>query len=164
MGLRKDFLIHKKKTVDSFRFVRADISGININIENMKSMLTSTELRISALDNKVTVLRKELDKCLSDINVQQNNYLNIYSKIEYISKSISSIVTAMTSLKNSISKIASSNKNIVKDTSSNRNSIKKLFSISKMQSLKNNQVNSELKKFKAEINKLKNSINKRPKR
>ena len=164
MGLRKDFLVHKKKTVDSFRFVRADISSININIENMKSMLTSMELRISALDNKVTVLRKELDKCLSDINVQQNNYLNIYSKIEYISKSISSIVTAMTSLKNSISKIASSNRNIVKDTSSNRNAIKKLFSISKMQSLKNKQVNSELKKSRAEIKKFKNSINKRPKR
>ena len=164
MGLKKDFLIHKKKTVESFRFVRADISSININIDNLKSMLASMELRISALDNKVTVLRKEIDKCLSDINAQQDNYLNIHSKTEHIIKSISDVATAATSFKSSINKIVSNNKQILKDISSNRSAIKKLFLISKTQSLKNNQVNSELRKSKAEIKKLKNSINKRPKR
>lgn len=161
MGLRKDFLIHKRKTVESFRFVRADISSINVNIENMKSTLASIESRISALDNKVAVLWKETDKCLTDINVQQNNYLGIYSKIGHISKSVSAVAAAMTPFKDSINKIASSNKQIVKDMSSNQNSIKKLFSISKTLSLKNNLTNSALTKSQLEVNKIRNLLNKK---
>ena len=154
MGLRKDFLIHKAKTVESFGFVRADISNINNNIEHLRSQLSSVESRISAIDSQILILHKAIEKNSSEISVQQNNGLTLYSKIENISKSITSATDALNDFKNHINNLISNNQRILKDISGNKNAIKRLFSASKQQSLENKRTNSELKKSKAEITKL----------
>ena len=67
MSLRKDFLVHRRKTAESFRFVRADVSGIMINIEHIKNMLLALESKTSSLDNNIADLKNTLDKYLFDI-------------------------------------------------------------------------------------------------
>lgn len=161
MGLRKDFLIHKRKTVESFRLVRADISSININIEHIRNMLSSMESRVSTLGNEVSSMHKALDKCSADINMQQNNNLNIQSRIEDINKSISSAVAKVSSFKDNINNIIFKNQKISKRVTANNNLAKKLLSKSKTQSLKNIQLNSAIRNSQEEIKKIKNFLNRK---
>ena len=100
MGLRNDFLVHKRKTIQSFNFVSADISNINANTENIKSLLASLESKISSFDIEVDNLKNSIAKCLSGINLQQANHLKAASAIESSSNSIKKLF--------SISKIHSS--------------------------------------------------------
>ncbi len=158
LGLRKDFLIHKSKTVESFRLVRADISGIDIHIEHLKNMLASAESRISAIGNQVLILGKSIDKFSSDIQMQQSSSLIIQSKIEGINKSISNSIESISSLNNGISGMLSRQQEASKRISSHDATIKKLLSMSKIQSVKEKQLNSEFKKSHIEIKKLRNFI------
>lgn len=161
MGLRQDFLIHKRKTVESFRLVRADISLVNINAERTRNILSSIESRISAFDDVLLDLRKSLDKFSADINIHQNNSLNVQSKVEYISKSIVDAVAVVNSLKNRINKLISKNQRISKNISSHSKSIKKLLLRSKSQTLKNRQLGSALSNSQEEIKNLKNFLNRK---
>ncbi|MBI2656679.1 hypothetical protein HYX03_02985 [Candidatus Woesearchaeota archaeon] len=158
LGLRKDFLIHKSKTVESFRLVRADISGMGIHIEHLKNMLASAESRISAIGNQVLTLGRSIDKFSSDIQMQQSNNLIIQSKIDAINKSISSSIESVNSLNKGISGMLSRQQESSKRISSHDAAVKKLFSMSKAQSVKEKQLNSELKKSRMEAKKLRNFI------
>ena len=102
MGLRKDFLVHKRKTVESFRFVKADVSSLNANVENIKNMLVHADSRISALETEAYNLKSLIDKCLYNIDAQNSNSLNIVSKIENAGKSLGNLVETISSFKNKI--------------------------------------------------------------
>ena len=95
MGLRKDFLIHKRRTIESFRFARADITAINVNVEQLKNTLSSVESGISNIGSEISNLKNALDKCSSDINLQQISSLNVISKIDSINKSIGNAADAI---------------------------------------------------------------------
>ena len=154
-------MVHKKKTIESFGLVRADISSISNSIEHFKNILSALESRISTLDNQVLELRKAIDKNTSEIRIQYNYNINIQSKIENINKSVSNIFTTINSFKNNINKLISNNQQSSKDITINKNAIKKLFALSKNQSLKNKQLTSTLKRSQEEVKKLRSFINKR---
>lgn len=154
MGLRKDFLVHQKKTVDSFRLVREDISGINSNIGDLKGALGSMGPRISALDNQASDLRMAIGR-------QHVINSGLQSKIEQIFNSVSGMASLINNFKNNINKLISNEHQIAKNTSGNSNSIKKLFSMSKAESLKNRQIALALKKSWQEIKKLKTFLDKK---
>ena len=161
LGIRKDFLVHRKRTVESFGYVKADISSINAGMESMKNMLGSVEARISALDSQIAGLSKALDKCAFDIGMQQNHNLDIQSKAENINKLISDVVAAVTAFKSKINNLVSNGQQISKNIAINKNSIKRLSLSSKSQSLKNRQIDSALKKSQKDIKKIKNLLNRK---
>lgn len=88
MGLRQDFLIHEGKTIESFRLVRADISGIHTNAGHMNNRLASVESAVSALDSHLSNLQKSIERLSSEISLEQENSSLINSKISGISNSV----------------------------------------------------------------------------
>src|SRR3989338_9700184 len=89
LGLRKDFLVHKRKTIESFKLVRDDISTLDGSINNLKNTLVSVESRISNIYNETLNLRDAIGQNASEINAQRSHNANMQSKIEQINKSIS---------------------------------------------------------------------------
>ena len=163
MGIRKDFLMHRRKTVESFRYVRGDISAISTSINNLKDLVSSIESRISVIDSEMPELRKSIEKNTAETAMQHNQSLSIQSKIEQISKSISNALDAIASVRNGVNSILSSQQRISNSISSHQKSISKIVADFKNQSLKNKQVNSSLKKTKDGIKKLKNLLHRRVK-
>ena len=161
MGLRRDFLIHKRKTVESFTFVKADISSINLNIEHIKNVLASIESRISGIENDASSLRVSIEKCSSDINLQKNNSLILWSRIENIDKSIGSAVATVYSFKDKIDGIISKNQQMSSSISKNNESIKNISLRLSKQSLATRKLNSALRLSQKENQKLKNLLNKK---
>lgn len=155
LGLRKDFLLHKKKTMESFGFVRADISSIDNNIKHLKNAIYSADSRMSAIKNEISNLSKAIDKCSSEISIGHNQNLTIQSKIEQINKSVSNLLDGINSFRNNVNKIIFNHRQISKDISTNRNAIKKLFSVTKAESAKRRQLNFVLRKLQAEIKRVK---------
>ncbi|MBI2653118.1 hypothetical protein HYX00_06640 [Candidatus Woesearchaeota archaeon] len=138
MGLRKDFLVHKRKTVESFRFVRDDIASVNAAIQHLKDAIHSIESRLSVTINEIISLKKGIDKCLLDIEVHNNIKNDIQSKIESINKSIANTIPALSSLGSGIKNVLLRQQGISKSVSIH---------------------SSSLKKFQKEINKIKNLLN-----
>ena len=138
LGLRKDFLIHKRKTVESFRFVRDDIASVNAAIRHLKDALHSIESRLSVAINEIISLKKGIDKCLLDIEVHNNIKNDIQSKIEGINKSIANTIPALSSLGSGIKNVLLRQQRISKSVSIH---------------------SSSLKKFQKEINKIKILLN-----
>lgn len=161
MGLRKDFLIHRRRTVESFKFVKADISSVNNSIENLKNMLASLESRISSLDMGAADLRKSIEKCSLDISLQQNNNLNLLSKIDTIHKSILNTTNTAVSIKNKIGGIVANNQKTSKKISANNDSIKNLSLKSKKQTATNRKLSSASNQAQKEIKKIRNFLNRR---
>ena len=144
MLLRKEFLIHRKKTVDAFSLVSADISNIHISLTNLKNLIESMDSRISELGNGMHGLRASVDRCISDINFQKSNDLVTTSTIRDVNTSITEINGKLNSSANSISNrinsvedklgdFISNNKNLSSKFTSANNSINKLLSSSKSQ-------------------------------
>ncbi len=102
MGLRKDFLAHKSKTMESFNLVSADISNINLNLVNLRTMLASVEDRISDFSGKIQKLNEALDKCGADIMLQRSNEAVVTSTINDINSSISEINESLKSHENTL--------------------------------------------------------------
>lgn len=161
MGLRKDFSIHRRRTVESFKFVKADISSVNNSIENLKNMLASLESRVSSLDMGAADLRKSIEKCLLDISLQQNNNLNLLSKIDAISKSILNATNTAVSIKNKIGDIVANNQKTSKKISANNDSIKNLSLKSKKQTAINRKLNSASNQSQKEIKKIRNFLSRK---
>ena len=165
MSLRRDFLVHKRKTVESFRFVRSDISGINAALEHIKNSISSLDSKLASVDIEAGNLKRFVEKCASDIGIQENYNLSIQSKIDVVNKLISETVSTLGSFKSSINdvlgKILSRNQQTSNKISSYDKSIKKLFVNSKKQSLRNKQLTSSLKQNQEESKKLRNLLNKK---
>lgn len=154
MGLRKDFLVHKNRTIESFKLVRSDVSGINTNIDQLKNTLASVELSISSLGGEMLSLKTSLDKCISDVSMQQMGNLNLMAKIDIVSKSIGEMVDNISTFRNKIENILSKNSGLSRQIDSQGNSIKKLLPKSSKQSLEIRKLNSALKKSQQDIKKL----------
>lgn len=161
MGLRKDFLIHKAKTIESFLLARADISSINNSMEHLKIHVSSVESRILVIDNEVLNLRKLLDKCISDLSMQQMGNLSLMTKIDSVSKSIGEMADNIGSFRNKVDNILSKNSGLSRQINSQNNSIKKLLPKSSKQSLEIRKLNSALKKSQQDIKKLRNLMDRK---
>lgn len=130
MGLRRDFLVHKGKTVESFNLVRADISSIN---------------------NRV-------DKFSAEISQQNNQNFAIASKIENVGDSIRNVAAALDSFKNKLNDILSKSRlqslkissleNAVRKSQKDSKKIRKLLNV-KVKLLKKLNLKSE-KKIKSQ--------------
>lgn len=128
MGIRKDFLIHKSRTIDSFKFVKVDISAINLSVEQLKNTLSAVEAALANLGTDIISTNGALDKCLSDISLQQINSLNINSKIDSVNKSVDAAAKAINSFSGRINGIAVQNQLFSKKINSQDDSIKKISS------------------------------------
>lgn len=137
MGLRKEFLTHRSKTVESFSFVRADISSLSLRIQTLKDMIALIESRMSKVDMETVGLGKSIDKIVSDANLQQVNTQNSLSKVGTIDDSLGELTATVASIKKSL---------------------KTLLSKSRAQSLKSRQFSSNIKKSQKEIKKTKNLL------
>lgn len=159
LGLRKDFLVHKRKTIESFKLVRDDISTLDGSINNLKNTLVSVESRISNIYNETLNLRDAIGQNASEINAQRSHNANMQSKIEQINKSISNAIFTIESLNKGVSNLISKQQQLSGNVSGNSNAIKKLFSITKVQSLRNRQLNSALNKSQIEFKKIRSFLN-----
>ncbi len=158
LGLRKDFSAHKRKTVESFALVRADISAISASIEQLKNRLSFIESETSMANSSISGLRNSIDKCSFSIKAQQSSSFNLQSKIEHIDKSIANAIATISSLNKSLDSVLSKYQKISERVLSHDNAIKRLFSESKMQALKNKRINSALRKSKEKAKKLEAKI------
>lgn len=147
MTIRRDFLIHRRKTVESFQLVRTDISSINTNIEHIKNTLASMELKISTFDNEHIVLDRF-----------QKNIEDFESKIDIINKSFEETKTGLNSLKEDIDNIMPENQDISSGLSKNSRSINKILSRIKTQTAKNRKLGSSVRKSQEEIDRLKKKV------
>lgn len=162
LGIRKDFNVHKRKTVESFGLVRADISSINANIEQIRNSLASVEARIITLGTDIGGLRNSIDRCSSDINAHETAHSDMNSKIESIdesiggiNESISTAVAKIASFKSRVDSIASRNGTLLRGLSGNSQAIKRVLPRLNKQSLKTRKIGSDLRKARGEIEKSK---------
>lgn len=137
MGIRKDFETHKRKTVESFGYVAADISNINMSLVNMRTMLASAQERISDFNSKMQALNEALGKCADGINIQKSNESAVASTIDGINNTISKINERLKSHERNLS------------------------SRSKSQSAKIRKMGSELRESRDGIRKVKDSISRK---
>ena len=144
LGLRNEFSVHKRKTVESFMLVRADVSNIMISMEHIKNMLLTLESKASVMDSNSADLKSTLDKYSFDA--------------EEISKSTAQVSDAIGSFNNRLKTAASQNKSMSKEITRNNKSVKKLLPRFKRQSLEIKKLNSALKQSQNEIRKLKNLL------
>src|SRR3989338_1540535 len=158
MGLRKDFLIHKQRTIESFMLARADISGINVNIDHIRNSLASIELKLSSFDNEILSVKKIVDDCISDISMQRSGTLAIQSKIDEIGNSINGTVSTVGSIRERLNGIFSQNQKISKSISEHKSLINNLTSKISSQSASNRKLNTKLKNFDLEIKKVKKLV------
>ena len=140
MGLRKDFLAHKRKTIESFGFVRADISALNMRVESMQNLISLVESRLPALGNEVVGLQKSIDSCSSEINAQNSSNLALQSKIIDMNKSIKSTVDLIGSFKNKINGLVSRDNGLLRRINAHDKLLKKLAPSAKKQSLKSDKL------------------------
>lgn len=159
MGLRKDFLAHKRKTIESFRFVREDILGINLNIEHMNSTLQPVQLGVSKLEENILKMKGMLEKCSSDVDNQQTNNLSIEAKVDNVCKSVEIISGEVSSFRNKIRNISSKSQTLSRKINFQNKSVKKLLPRSKKQSIRIRQLNSALRVSQEDVRKLKKFIN-----
>src|SRR3989338_1026769 len=172
MSLRKDFLAHKNKTMESFNLVSSDISNINLNLVNLRTMLASVEERISDFSSRMQNLNDALDKCGADISLQRSNEAVVTSTINDINSSISEISENLKSYENTLSgrlgafektldNFASDNRIVSQKVASNANSLNKILPSSRSQSAQIKKMNSALKESQNSIRKLKNLLNRK---
>ena len=172
MGLRKDFLAHRNKTMESFNLVSADISNINLNLVNLRTMLASVEDRISDFSGKIQKLNDTLDKCGADISLQRSNEAVVTSTINDMNDSISEINESLklhektlsgrlSSFEERLDDFASGSKVVSQKVASNTDSLKKLLPRSKSQSIQGKKMNSALKESQDSNRKLRNLLNRK---
>ena len=64
MGLRKDFLVHRKNTIESFGLVRRDIDNLNFKLDNANNIVSTLEMKMPEVVNEISNLHNKID----DIN------------------------------------------------------------------------------------------------
>lgn len=161
MGLRKDFLVHKRKTIESFRFVKSDISIIKSSVENIKGILAGLDSKISALENDLSSLKGMLERCLHEVGMQRSHGNNMASRIDNANKSLGNLSRSISSFTNKLRKISSKGNSLSKKLVSQNNYIKKLLPRSAKQSLKIRHMNSVLRISQDDIKKLRIFINRK---
>ena len=169
MGLRKDFLVHRQKTVEAFSSVSSDMHNISHGMDNLSSMIAAVESRVSSIDANMLVLREAIDKCAQDISLQKSSELALASSIKNVNDAVREISNRLkasegrasnkiNSFEKTLNNLVSQNKKLSSAAASNGNSIKKLLPSSKTQSLKSRKLESSLKESQGEIRKIKNLL------
>ena len=173
MSLRRDFAEHKNMTIESFSLVSTDISSINVNLVNIRTMLASFEDRISQLNSKVQEAADAMGTFRADIEQQNSRNSRMEEKIEdlnvivkstldSIESNVDSKVDGMTSaLETRISSISSNNKKLSNIATSNSNALKELMPRSKSQSARTRKLSSAVRESQEEIRKVKNLISRK---
>ena len=120
MGLRTEHEIHKRKTINSFKLISEDISNLTTSLEQMKNILVRLDSRNLATDSEILSLKQSVEKCVSEINLQQNQQNNLQSKIDFINQS-------MSGFNDNLNEVLSQNRLISKKLSLHDKSLKKLL-------------------------------------
>src|SRR3989338_6936487 len=172
MSLRREFLDHKRKTIESFGLVSSDISNLHIHLENLKITLASIESKSSPLNDRIAELGAAVDRCAEDISMQKSKDMVITSTVEDINNSIGEINSRLDSSRNlfannvnslglKLKSLGAQNRKMSKKLTFSSNSVKKLLPRSRSQSLKIRKLNSALRKSQDQIVKIKNLLNRR---
>ena len=158
MGVRKDLLAHKLKTIESFGLVKEDISAINANMQHINNLLASVEMRLSAFDNEVLSLKGYVKTCASDIDAQKSSTLSIQSKIAEIGKNITFTNGSINSIRETISGIFAQNKEIYGTMEQHKNLITNLSSKMDSQSQNDDKLSAKLKNLEREVKTVRSSV------
>ena len=122
VGIRKDFSVHRKKTVESFGFVREDISSLAANLGSVKTIL---------------------DDVNSRINAQHHSDLAVQAKVESINEAIGNAISSTNSLNNNLASLISKSQRTSAKVSGHDSSIKTILKeISKFRILLTKKLNS----------------------
>lgn len=158
LGLRHEFSMHRRKTVESFSLVRGDISAVYNIINTIKNSLSSLEFKLSAIETEGSSLRSAIEKCNSDINLQQNSNLNIQSRIENVNQSMGVIAETIDLIKKKTSISSTQNRSLSKKITAQNRLMKKLVPRSKKQALQISKLSSSLRKSQDDVKKLRNLL------
>jgi len=161
LGLRKDFLEHKNRTIESFNLVSSDVSNINVSLVNFRTSFYSMEGRLSEFSDRLHGLRESIGKCAEDISLQKSNELVTSSTIKDMNNSFSKINERLQSFEGKLKNMLPVNKKLSKKITSINNSVNKLLPRYKSQSLKTRRLGSGLRQSNDEIKKIKNLINRK---
>ena len=126
MGLRHDFFIHKKKTIDSFKFVSADIAGINANIDNIRNVFLSLDSRISKIDEELLIERNNNSEIKKIIQVMNERVDEWAFKHEQIVRNVAKNNKLIVIIKKNILKSRKLNL-VVKENQDRINKLKRLL-------------------------------------
>ena len=159
MGIRKDLLVHKQKTIESFGLVKADISSINASIDHVKNSLVSIELRLSAFDNEVLSLKKYMEASISEASMQRASTLKIQSKMSEIGNTITGTTGIVNSIRDRINGIFAQIKKISKAIADHKGIIENMKSKINSQFISGRKSSAKIKNFDKEIKKLRNLVN-----
>ena len=158
MATRRDFLNHRRRTVDSFQLVRSDITGISSSIENVKNMLASMELRLSKLGDEHLGFRTGIADRLSNIEAIQGIIKDFEPKINSMDKSSEDTSNKFNSLKNDLDNAVYAHQDVSRDLSRNSAAIKKILPILKSQTMKSRKLGSVVRKSQEQVDKLKKRL------
>ncbi len=156
MGLRQDFLIHKRKTVDSFMFVRQDIVSIDASLGNLKNSLLSIVQKVSAIENELLGLSGAVSRHSTELNIQQDNDANIILRIENSIKAIDGAVDQINSFKGRLNILGSKNVQLAQSLARYGKIMNVLLPRIKKQSINARKTSSDVRKTEKEIKKIKN--------
>lgn len=161
MGLRKEFLIHKGSTVESFKLVKADVSGINSGIENIRNSVASLESMSFALEGEIPAIRQSVERCVLGISMQQENNIGVGSKIESIMNSVQGVASAVSSFSKRMENSLAHSRELSRKIAAQDRLIKKLAPSSKKQFLMIRQLSFSLNKSRKESKKLRSLLNRK---
>ncbi len=172
MSLRSDFVVHKKKTVESFQLVRIDISNLNNNQESLRASLSAVELRLASLDSAMSEVKSSIDKISVEQAVSQakaekmaadlvlqadNNYSNS-KKFGGVNKSLSDLSLKIGLLNKNVKSLSLRNTSLSKSLSAAKSAAKKSDSKARQQAAQLQKIVFEMKNSKEEARKLKSLL------
>ena len=71
LGLKKEFLGHRERTIEAFAQVSNDISSLSAYVQTIQLSISNIENRLSNLETETSEIRNELAKANSTINIQK---------------------------------------------------------------------------------------------
>ncbi|MBI2647453.1 hypothetical protein HYW99_03165 [Candidatus Woesearchaeota archaeon] len=104
MGLRRDLVLHQKRTIESFRYVKEDISNLDAKIENLRNRLNSFDEGIISINNQLGSIQLSSEKCLSNINLQETTNKNFEAKIESTKEHLRNLDKEIKKVKNLVNR------------------------------------------------------------
>ena len=179
MTLKHEFYAHRLKTVDAFKFVRADISNTNLSLEQVKGQVNSIGMALSSINQGISEMKELLEKNSLEIASEKQNSLRLESKLNLVEKSYNDVNSGFSELKSSLTDSLNNISNSIgsvenqldssrtqlnaskRRISSSEKTLKKLLPKSKTQGAKLRKVSSGLRLSQEDIVKLKNFFNRK---
>jgi len=177
MTLKHEFYAHRLKTVEAFKFVRADIANTNLSLEQLKGTINSVGMALSSVNQSILEMKELLEKNSIELSSHKQNDLRIESKLNLFDKSyndlnsefaefraslndsVTELSNALNSAENSIDSVRLQSNASKRRLSSSEKILKKLLPKSKTQGAKLRKVSSGLRISQEDIEKLKRFFN-----